>query len=346
MHILSLAEQRSNESLRSGASSIYSGYQITDRKAGGDGKPSMGSTSTQFASTRRSSVTSIKSFTAILPSVLETVESEPSSSDSTSAINMKIKSSQELNSEDKDTANKENMEVQIVEIAIHKNSSTTPKNHKGNDSSIEITGETKERPPQKLSSCKVDSIPDIQIDKCTDVVRPNCDIYKRRMSKSCDQLDVLPNTNGKWKSWSNFLSSITNTVTRVKQGLSNSIGHVDQVVDNQNADKIDQLVDNKNDKVSHVDQIVDLGDNQTNEVSHDDQLVDNQNDEVSYVDQLVDNQDDKVGRMDQLVDSQNNKVNNINQLVKIKDQVSCIDHLDDNQNDELPEKRSPENRIN
>ena len=346
MYMLSLAEQRSNESLRSGASSIYSGYQITDRKVGGDGKPSTGSTSTQFASTRRSSVTSIKSFTAILPAVLETVESEPSSSDSTSAINMKIKSSQELNSEGKDTANKENMEVQIVEIAIHKKSSTTPKNHKGNDSSIEITGETEERPLQKLSSCKVDSIPDIQIDKCTDVVRPNRNIYKRRMSKSCDQLDVcinLPNTNGKWKSWSNFLSSITNTVTRVKQGLSNSISHVDQLVDNQNADKIDQLVDNQNDKVRHIDQIVDLGDNQTNEVSHDDQLVDNQNDEVSYVDQLVDNQDDKVGHVDQLVDSQNN---NINQLVKIKDQVSCVDQLDDNQNDELPENRFPENRIN
>ena len=324
MHMIFLAEQRSNESLRSGASSIYGGYQISDRKAAGDGKPGTGSTSTSFASTRRSSVTSIKSFTAILPSVLETVESEP---DSTSAISMKIKSLQEL---DKDTTNKENMEAQIVEITISENSSTTSKTEKRNDNRIEIT---EEHPLQKSSSCKVDSIPDIQIDKCTYNSRPNRDKHKRRMSKSCDQLDVHinpPNASGKWKSWSNFLSSISQTMIRVKQGLSNSISYVDQLVDNQNTDKIDQLVGNQNDTVSHVDQIADLDDNQNDKVSCTDQLVDNQNEKVDRAGQSVYNQNDKVSNIDRLGDDQNDK-------------VSSVDQLDDNQNNELSENIFPEN---
>ena len=233
MHTFPSAEQRSNESL--GASSIYNAYQMTDRKGMGDSsKYTTGSTSTSSAPTRRSSVTSIKSFTAMLPSVLETVESETCSSDSTSAMNMNVESSSEVKSEDVNATMNEKI-VQIAEMAISESSSITSEN-KRKDKSMEITSETDNTEhAEKNSSSKVDSMPDIQIYKCTDVNMLTHDRYKRRMSKSCDQLDVdiKPNTTGKWKSWSNFLSTISNTVTRVKHGLSSSINHVDQLVDDQ-----------------------------------------------------------------------------------------------------------------
>ena len=231
--MFSLAGQRSNESLKSGASSTYGAYQFNDKKGMGDNKSAAGSTSNP---TRRSSITSIKSFTAILPSVPETIESEPSSSDSLSAINMNMDSSSEVQSEDKDTTMGETIEVQIVEMAISENLSVTSENEREDYNSITGEADNTRHAEQTLSSNKVDSIPDIKINGCTDFKSPR---YKRRMSKSCDELDVKGkwksrDTNGKWKSWSNLLSSISNSMTRAMHSVSNSISHVDQLVDTQN----------------------------------------------------------------------------------------------------------------
>ena len=123
----------------------------------------------------------------------------------------------------------ETIEVQIAEMAMSEN--VTSGNERNGDSSMEITGESVE------PNSKVNSMPDVQIDECTDFKRSR---YKRRMSKSCDELAVTvkPNTNSKWKSWNNFVSSLGNTMTRVRHGLSNSVSQVDQLVDTHQNEKL------------------------------------------------------------------------------------------------------------
>ena len=169
----------------------------------------------------------------MLPSVPEAIESEPSASNSSSAINMNVDSTSEVKSGNGDAIMGEMIEVQIDKVAISENSSVISENEREDDKSMEITGETLSKSGQHLSSSKVGSTPNIHVDKCTDVKRSK---YKRRMSKSCDELDVKikPNTTSNWKSWSNFLSTISNSMTRIMNGLSNSTSHVDQIVDNQN----------------------------------------------------------------------------------------------------------------
>ena len=230
LHVFSLAEQRSNESLKSGASSTYSAYQlqVVDKKGTGDNK---GLISNPSAPTRRSSITSIKSFTAMLPSVPEAIESEPSNSDSSSGINMNIHSTSEVKSESADENMGQIVEIQIDKVAFSENQSVTSENEREDDRSMEIACETENE--QHLPNSKVGSTPNIHIYQCTDVKRSK---YKRRMSKSCDELDVKvkPDTTSSWKSWNNFLSAISNSMTRIRNGLSNSVSHVDQLVDAQN----------------------------------------------------------------------------------------------------------------
>ena len=249
---LCLLELRSDESLKSGNSSLNSVYLGNDRKGWGDsaGRPS---TMAAAVSTRRSSVTSIKSFTAILPAVLETVESEPNSSNSASAISIKIRSSSEATVEGKD----KNMNDNEVEIEMNsaKYSKIRSENEIKDNNSIE--SDNTESAEQKSSDTKHNSTPDIQIDPCTadpctDVTRPFGVTYKRRMSKSCDQIDIKPNdSNTKWNSWSNLISAISNTVSRVRLSLSNgSIGHADNEVDVQSETIPEeaQFADNQSDK--------------------------------------------------------------------------------------------------
>lgn len=249
MYMFYLAEQRSNESLRSGTSSIYSGtvYSTNDTKGVKDT-----STAPKPVATRRSSITSIKSFTAMLPSVPETEEGEPNISDSSSAIHMKLHSSSEVLAEGRDVSATDNtLEVEIVETAIGENSSIKSENE-GKDNGMETTN-NEGSPKQELSASKDDAIPDIQIDMCKDVAKPVYDISKRRMSKSCDQLYVHVTTassSSKWKSWSNFLSTISNTVTRVRHGLSNSTGHgINDVGLSNSVGHIDLLVDSQNNQI-------------------------------------------------------------------------------------------------
>ena len=244
-----LSEQRSNESLKSGASSLCSVYQGNDKKGLGD--TASKSTTSKPAnvtaiSTRRSSVTSIKSFTAMLPAVLEAVESEPGSSesrsasshDSSSAININLESSFQHSSM------KEN------EQSFAENSSTTFENERKEQHSRE-NGDIDTK-----SADHYLSIPSIQIDGCPDATEPvYAARYQRRMSKSCDQLDVKIKTtsSSKWKSWSDFLSSINNSISRVKRGLSSSISHVDHSVDTLNEEAADNQIDNTPEETQLVD---------------------------------------------------------------------------------------------
>ena len=246
--VFCLSEQRSNESLKSGASSLCSVYQGNDKKGLGDTASKSATSKPVNAtaiSTRRSSVTSIKSFTAMLPAVLETVESEEpgssesrsaSSHDSSSAINIKLESSFQH------TSMKEN------EQSFGENSSTTferKEQHSRENGDIDTK-----------SADHYLSIPSIQIDRCPDATEPvYAARYQRRMSKSCDQLDVKIKTtsSSKWKSWSDFLSSINNSISRVKRGLSSSISHIDHSVDTLN----DEAADNQIDSTPEETQLVD-----------------------------------------------------------------------------------------
>lgn len=128
----------------------------------------------------------------------------------------------------------ETIEVQVDEVAIRENPIVTSENEREDDKSMEINGEI-DKSLQYLPSNDIGSTPNIHVDKCNDFNRSK---YKRRMSKSCDELDVKvkPNTTSNWRSWSDFLSSISNSMTRIKNGLSiaSSISHVDQLVDTQN----------------------------------------------------------------------------------------------------------------
>ena len=237
-------------------------YQGNDRKGLGDtaSKSTAGKPAGASVSTRRSSVTSIKSFTAMLPAVLEAVESELSSFDSVSAINIKVDSSSEKY---EDTSMKK---LKVVQKVVQ-NSSIKSENESKDDDSREINREIgTEDIEHKLSSSYPNSTPTIQIDKCTDVTEPiYAARYQRRMSKSCDQLDVKikSTNNSKWKSWSDILSSINNSISRVKHGLSSSISHIstmsDEPVNNQidNAPEETQLVDDHSERTAETDEDID-----------------------------------------------------------------------------------------
>ena len=235
----------------------------TANKSTANNKPASGTMAASI-STRRSSVTSIKSFTAILPAVLETVESELSTSDSPSASS--CHSSSAINIILSENCEDTSMKKIKVAQKIVENASIKSENERkdDDDDSRKINGEIgMENVEFKISSSNPNCTPTIQIDKCIDFTEPiYAARYKRRMSKSCDQLDVKLKTtnNSKWKSWSDILSSINNSISRVKRGLSSSISHISTMSDEPANNQIDntpeeiQLVDDHSERTAENDE--------------------------------------------------------------------------------------------
>lgn len=225
-----ILELRSNESLRSGSSaggySTYSAYYYTtDKRSLGD-TASKSNTGTISVSARRSSVTSIKSYTNNLPSVPETVESEPSSSSSASAINMNMSVDKSSKGKlgDEDTSPNHKIEVEMVETNIGENSIITYKNGRKDDNS-EIPGkiDSTERIKQKLSSSKADSMPNI-IEKSI-VITNNS--HKRRKSKSCNELNLDIKLNSNSTKSDDHIDIIEPTQISHKHRMSRSCDELD-----------------------------------------------------------------------------------------------------------------------